>query len=84
MRLHHRMLGHVGLHEAAPGDERAAGAAGHLVQELEGALGRARVGLAEAEVAVDDADRRELREVVALGHHLRADDDVGLAGLDAS
>ena len=38
--------------------------------------------LAEPQIAVDDADGGELREVVALGHHLRADDDVGLAGLD--
>ena len=53
------------------------------MQELERALGRARVGaLAEPQVAVDDADGGELREMMALGHHLRADDDVGLAGLD--
>ena len=52
------------------------------MHELERALGRARVGLAEPQVAIDDADVGELREVVALGHHLRADDDVGLAGLD--
>ena len=44
----------------------------------------ARVGaLREAEVAVDHADRREIRKVVAFGDDLRADDDVGLALLDA-
>ena len=36
----------------------------------------------EPQVAVDDADGGELREVVALRHHLRADDDVGFAGFD--
>ena len=41
---HDRVLGHVRLHEAAPLGERAAGAARHLVQKLERALARARVG----------------------------------------
>ena len=53
------------------------------MQELERALAR-RAGrrCAQPQIAVDDADGGELREVVALGHHLRADDDVGLARLD--
>ena len=68
-----------------PSVERAAGAARDLVQELEGALARARVGaVREAQVAVDDADSGEQREMVPLGDDLRADDDVDLAGLDRS
>ena len=35
--------------------------------------------LAEPEIGVDDADQVELREMVALGHELRADDDVEAA-----
>ena len=38
--------------------------------------------MGKAEIAVDDADEREVGEVVALGHDLRADDDVDLARLD--
>src|ERR1700736_1616476 len=61
---------------------RAAGASHDLMQQWEGALGRARVAVAEAEVAVDDADEVELGEMVPLRHQLGADDDVDLAGLD--
>ena len=82
-RRHDRVLGHVRLHEAAALGERAAGTARHLVQKLERALARARVGAhGEAQVAVDDADGREQREMMPLGDDLRADDDVDAAGLD--
>ena len=81
--LHDRVLRQMRLHEAGALGQRAAGAARDLVQELEGALAGPRVGaLRQAEVAVDDADGREIREVMAFGDDLRADDDVGLALLD--
>ena len=57
----------------------AAGAADHLMQQLERALGRARIAVGEAEIGVDDADQVELGEMVALGDELRADDDVEAA-----
>ena len=57
----------------------AAGAADHLMQQLEGALGGARIAVAEAEIGIDDADQIELREMMALGDELRADDDVEAA-----
>ena len=81
-RLHHRVLGHIGLDQATPGDRFAARAPGHLMQELEGALGRARVGLCQAEIGVDHADQRQPRKVMALGDELRADDHIDLALLD--
>ena len=40
-------------------------------------------GHPEAHVGVDDADQRHAREVVPLGDHLRADQDVDLARLEA-
>ena len=58
----------------------AAGAAGDLRQQLERPLGRAEVGQAEPDVGRDHADQRHAREVVPLGDHLRADQDVDLAG----
>ena len=61
---------------ARPGLLAASGAAGRLLQQLEGALGRARIAVGEADVGVDDADERQQRKVVALGDELRADDDV--------
>ena len=57
----------------------APGAADHLMQQLERALGRARIAVAQAEVGIDDADQIELREMMALGDELRADDDVEAA-----
>ena len=61
---------------ASPGDVAAARAAGDLREQLERALGRAEVGQPEADVRRDDADERHAREIVALGDHLRADEDV--------
>ena len=49
------------------------------MQQLEGALGGARVAVAEAEIGVDNADQIELGKMVALGDELRADDDVEAA-----
>ena len=57
----------------------APGAADHLMQQLERALGRARIAVAETEIGIDDADQVELREMVALGDQLGADDDVEAA-----
>ena len=58
------------------------GAADHLMQQLERALGGARVARAEAEVGIDHADQIELGKLVPLGDELRADDDVDAALLD--
>ena len=76
---HHRMVGLVGLQQAEALLAGAPGPAGHLAQQLEGALGGARIAIGEAEIGVDHADQRHVREIVALGDELRADDDVGLA-----
>ena len=64
---------------ARPGLLGAPGAAGRLAQQLERALGGARIGVGEADVGVDHADEREQREIVALGDELGADDEVVLA-----
>ena len=81
-RPHHRMLGLVGLQVAVAGAGVAAGAADHLMQKLERALGGARIAIAQAEIGIDHADQIEHREVMALGDQLGADDDVELAGGD--
>ncbi len=56
-----RVLGVPRLHEHAPGHVAAAGATGHLNEELECALARSKVGDAERGVGVDDADERHVR-----------------------
>lgn len=80
--VHHGMIGQVGLDEATATDLLAAGAAGDLVEELEGAFAGTRISLAETEVTIDDADSCKVWEVVTFGDELRADDDVGFALLD--
>ena len=62
------------LHDHLPG-RVAAAPAGELGDELEGALLGAEVGQREPGVGVDDRGERDAREVVALGDHLRADED---------
>ena len=73
------MLGLVRLQKAEAAALLAAGAADHLMQQLERALGGARIAVGEPEIGIDDADQIELGEMVALGDELRADDDVEAA-----
>ena len=70
------VVGMQRLDSASPRALAAAGAAGDLGQQLERALRGAEVGEAQADVGDDHADQRDLREVVALGDHLRADQHV--------
>ena len=71
----------MGLDEHAPGLVAAPGAPRDLLDLLEAALGGAQVAALQPEVGIDHADQREVGEVIALGHQLRADDDVDLARL---
>ena len=71
----------MGLDQHPPGLVAAAGAAGDLADLLEAALGGAQVAALQAKVGIDHADQRQVGEVIALGHQLRADDDVDLARL---
>ena len=64
------------LQEAVAAPGLAAGAAGHLMQQLERPLAGARIAVAETEVGIDDANQIEPREMMSLGDELRADDDV--------
>src|SRR5437763_1559506 len=75
-RPHHRMLGLMGLQIADAAAFLATRTADHLVQELERALGRARIAVAQPEISVNDADQIELGKMVTLGDQLRADHDV--------
>src|ERR1044072_5069170 len=76
------MLRHVGLDQAASLDRLAARTPSHLAQELESALGGARVGLCQTKIGVDHADQSKAGEMMTLGHELRADHNVDLALLD--
>src|SRR5215475_223262 len=73
---YYRMLGLMRLQIADAATLLPPGTADDLMQKLKRALGRARVTVCQAEIGVDHADQIELGEMVALGHKLRADDDV--------
>ena len=73
------MFGLVGLQIADAAALIAPGAPDHLVEQLKGALGGARIAIAEAQIGVDHADQIEPREIVALRHQLGADDDIDAA-----
>ena len=78
-RAHHRMLRLMRLQIAVAAALLAAGAADHLMQQLECALGGARIAVRQAKIGIDDADEVELGEMVAFGDKLRADHDVEAA-----
>ena len=66
-----------------PGALAAPCPARDLREQLERPLGRAEVGQVEPGIGAQHADERDAGEVVALRHHLRADEDVDLATRDA-
>ena len=58
----------------------AAGPARDLGQQLERPLARPEIGHVQAQIGVDDAHQRHVREMQPLGDHLRPDQDVDLPG----
>jgi hypothetical protein len=66
----------------SPGRSARPGAPATWVRSWNVRSARAEVGHAEADVGVDHPDQRHAREVVALGDHLRAHQDVGLPRLE--
>ena len=81
-RANDRMIGLPALDQRAARLVAAAGAAGHLSEQLKSALGGARIGAAEPGIGVDDADQGQKGKIMALGDELRADDDIEGAGGD--
>ena len=79
-----RGVGRERLDEHATALRTAAGATRELRDERERALLGAEVGEAQRAVGVDDDAERDVREVVALGDHLRADEDPARRRLEAS
>ncbi len=75
-RCDDRMFRLPGLQERPSRLVAASRASGRLTKKLERALGRARIGVGEPDVGVDDADKSQKREIVPLGDQLRADDEV--------
>ena len=77
------MLGIGGLDQHLAGAAAAAGAAGDLHDGLREPLGGAKVGAEQSLVRIEHHDQRHVLEVMALGDHLRADQDARRTAVDA-
>src|SRR5581483_8839087 len=75
--------GSEGLHQHPPAPFAAAGAAGQLSDQRKGPLLGAEIGKPQRLVSVEHYSQRDLREFVALGHHLRTDEQTAARGAEA-
>jgi hypothetical protein len=73
------MVGVIGLDDDPSRTIAATGPSGHLGEKLEGALAGAKVGQIEQGIGRDHAGQGDSGKVVALGDHLGADKDLGVA-----
>ena len=81
--FHDWMIRHVSLYKPAAQCEGAAGAARHLMQELERAFGCARIGaVRKTQIAIDNTDKCQIGKVMPFSDDLRSDDDVDFTGFD--
>ena len=76
---HGRVFRAIGLDQGAAGPFGAPGAACDLAEELIGPLPGAKVSAFHAAVGIDHANQGEVREIVALGDDLRADQHIDFA-----
>lgn len=74
-----RVLGPVGLDDDATGFVGTTRTAAHLLEQLERALGCAKVGKLERGVGIDDANERDIGKVETLRDHLGAKKNAAFA-----
>jgi hypothetical protein len=72
----------LGLDQHFAGQRGAPAAAADLHQLREQPLRGAEIGGEQRGIGTDRTDQGQVRKIVALGQHLGADQDVGLAGMD--
>src|SRR5256885_6543044 len=70
----------VGLDENLTGRFAAASPARHLREQLKCAFAGAKIRQMEREIGIDNPDQRHVWKMQTFGNHLRADEDVDLAG----
>src|SRR5947209_6973680 len=70
----------VSLHKHFARRFAASSASGHLGEKLKSALACAEIRQMQGQIGVDNSDERYVRKVQTFGNHLRADQDVDLAG----
>ncbi len=82
--LQQGVLGMVALQHHQPRLAGATGTARHLDVELGQFLGGAKIGTEQGTIHIQQSYQCHVREVVALGQHLGADQDLVLARLDVT
>ena len=81
--MEQRVIREVGLDQYHPWFLGASGASGHLHQLRKQTFRRPEIRAEQGTIRVDHPDQRQVGEVVPLGDHLGADEDVDLAPRDA-
>src|SRR6516162_217401 len=79
-KLYRRTERRVGLHEDFARPIAAPCPTCNLGKQLERPFARAEIRKMQRKIGVDDPDQRHIWEMQTLGDHLRADEDVDLAG----
>ena len=82
--LHGVVIGKISLQNDFARRLPAPGSARHLGKKLERALGGAEVGQPQRDVGADHAHQRHAVDVVSLGDHLRADQQIEFAFVQGS
>src|SRR4051812_43301283 len=72
------MMRMIRLNQDATRQVAATGAAGHLRNQLEGPLSGAKIRQRQARVNRNDSDQSDIGKIMALGQHLRADEQINL------
>ncbi len=83
-KFYRRMIGVVRLKNDCPGPLSPARSPGHLRQDLKCSFSRAKVGNPEHVIGGENADQRNPRQIMSLGHHLGPDENVHFSGLKLS
>ena len=82
--LNRRTEWRVSLHENFSRRFAASSASGDLREKLKGAFACAEIWQMQREIGINDSDQRYVRKMQPFGDHLRADEDVDLAGAKIS
>src|SRR5215472_12775508 len=78
------VIGKVSLQDHLTRRIPAAGTPCHLRDQLKRALGSAKIGEAESDIRAHDPDQRYPMNIVALGDHLRANQNVDFAAMQSA
>ena len=82
--LHRRTYWRKSLHNHLTLRLTATGTTGNLSEQLKGSLSCTEVWRMQADVCIDNTDKRHIGKIEALGNHLRSDQNIDLTGAEFS